>query len=507
MLLPPLLLLAFIFHIPLQAQDADSSRETTSRAYAKDALRIGSRLGDKVDQYEREYFGLFPDVSHFVDARLERITQDSLVFLITRDSGNVLRDTAITISNDEFHDLIDALEDYERSFGTWSCLSLARRGIIDNTRVPALNTRGSETVVLDSSALRGKILSIIDSTCFFWDSSEPFSANILDSCRRIAVSAIRSIIHHEAGSFLKGASIGFLVGAIPSFFLFQFSNTGGDRQGHDDPDLGLSIAWASAIGVLWTGLPGGLLSMVLGWLDSEEVLLASGMTSGKRDTLRRWCMFPDLPPPEIRGYLTGGESSIPASFASGMGRVKQTRNAPDLKRSLFLEYMTHYYGSAHHGMEAGLGFSLELPVSQLKDSLYVFSIRPCLSGGYQYFLFGLDGKVLLNYRIQPYLILGLNAYFSSDLDISGWSDGQSLSGPLRGWGEGYSFDQKNLLQYLAVSAGFGMQFTSIFAELHVRQLLKGALMVEHWSYDLSGTKRNVTREQVFSIGARVGIRF
>jgi hypothetical protein len=79
---------------------------------------ISERIGGSIDQEERTYFGLFPELDHFLSATAYQHTDTTVVFLISERHDASMTETELVVSRQAVDELRRYINDFENLYGT-----------------------------------------------------------------------------------------------------------------------------------------------------------------------------------------------------------------------------------------------------------------------------------------------------------------------------------------------------------------------------------------------------
>ncbi|MEP7233782.1 MAG: hypothetical protein ABI778_00670 [Ignavibacteriota bacterium] len=273
---------------------------------------LSARVGEVIDQYEREYFYLFPQVSGFTSAKTVLRGERTVDIIISRKLGAL--DTILTYSiskvlADHLGILIDGFESVRQAKATvnWDLLgSLAWNGPATASRI---NDGGNVSIVKHGGEeVSGKLMWADDSLVILWQSSDDFNWRVADrSTTVIRYSDIESISTTGEGKFWSGFGVGALIGGVGvGGFSAIYSNA---VSGTIKPEVVLGF---TGVGALAVGLIGALFEGVIG--NSIEMRVDGNPSKyfyNVLPILRKKQVFPDYPPPELTRQINASARKTP----------------------------------------------------------------------------------------------------------------------------------------------------------------------------------------------------
>ncbi len=161
------------------------------------------RIGAEIDAYEREYFGLFPDIDGFKSAMIFQLSDGQWEFQIAMEYEGEEKDTTVIISYERAWALCDFIENYEDTLLT----------------KPVPNGEKTKFATKNDTSYYGMILGILDTVLIAWGSSDPYNWRHVDSLALVFhYYDIDAIIIEKKGKSLEYALYGCwgmgLIGAL-----------------------------------------------------------------------------------------------------------------------------------------------------------------------------------------------------------------------------------------------------------------------------------------------------
>lgn len=291
---------------------------------------ISPRLGEIIDQSERQYFNLFPGITNFISAKATERADHQVDITITRSENGNLADTTITISSTLAGNLADYVGSFESARLTqrkvyWEILGgLAWSGPALESKI----TEGYEATIETriGEKLRGKLLWADDSLLVLWQSGGIFNWQAVQySSKIIRFGDIENITIETESKFGTGFAIGAPIGGLAfGAFAVALSNA---FSSHINVGAVILVA---IIGGAGTGLVGGLIGAILSNNIHRTIEGSVEKYYGALPVLTEHAVFsayppPDLlrriasaPPPQIAQIVqTKGDSLVMRKVASG----------------------------------------------------------------------------------------------------------------------------------------------------------------------------------------------
>lgn len=177
---------------------------------------ISPRIGNEIDKYEREYFGLFPAIKGFQFASTTLAQDSSLQVIITRKIDDNLSDTSYQLSKEIISNLAKYIDEFEslrkrrnynidwKSFSYQAEINLPFRNRINEpTDFTIIDTSESYT--------NGILVYADDSLVVFGKNATTFQYDQLKNVRIYKVSEMKAISKIRTGNTMKGVLIGGLI--------------------------------------------------------------------------------------------------------------------------------------------------------------------------------------------------------------------------------------------------------------------------------------------------------
>lgn len=258
---------------------------------------ISPRIGNEIDKYEREYFGLFPVIKGFHFAVTSSGQDGSLEVKITRKIDGNLSDSSYQISKKTVGNLAIYIEEFE----------FCRRGerIVDwnllaghaAENVPLFNRENSasnyEIVLREREKLESSILYANDSAIVIWKSNLPFNwRNFENNTRLINCKDIVKLNILRTGNFWPGVGYGALIGAVGSIAAISGNRGNSSLDGSLD---GFFVSLFITLGAEIGGIVGAIMN-----IDIEDEINGNEITFLKLlPDIKRRSVYSAYPPPEV----------------------------------------------------------------------------------------------------------------------------------------------------------------------------------------------------------------
>lgn len=270
---------------------------------------ISPRLGEIIDQKEREYFGLFPTIDGFVSATAFLEPDRQVKFSIVKAEHGVTTDTTFIIRPTVISYLVTYIDNYETTRdGThrvsWDFLEgLAASSPVIENKVG----KGIETTImtLGGEQLHGKLLYADDSSLMLWQSSQEFNwQRVPASAKAVPPSEVNIIVLERSGNFWPGIGFGALTAAVLAATYGLVISGGEDltkstRLGPSHLEiLGILTLFCGGVGAVIGGSVGAILN-----IDSHYTI--NGSMEEYLDALphlKANAIFSSSPPPELIGF-------------------------------------------------------------------------------------------------------------------------------------------------------------------------------------------------------------
>lgn len=259
---------------------------------------LSSRVGEDIDQSERDYFGLFPSAKDFVSAKSFVYADGRVAFVITRKTNEGISDSTLIINTEKAEELHGFIEDFEMILRKersvrWELIarlvhvpSFAYNDGVEMT----ITTRGSEQHT-------GTMLYATDSLLVLWQSTDPYNwRNLKSSGKTVRFSEIEHIVIKREGWFWSGLGYGALIGGGLGAVIGLAS--------HDAilaPGI-VALVWGITLGVP-TALVGGIIGAIQG-IDEDFIIKGNAETyKAIVPALKKHAIFSSLPPPELQTFV------------------------------------------------------------------------------------------------------------------------------------------------------------------------------------------------------------
>lgn len=270
-----------------------------------DSLEICPHVGYSIDQYERKYFSLFPDIQDYTSAILLKRDARTFVLSVSLDGGKK-GNQEFVLSIPEYAQLYSYIEHYEELMmeyfpsEVFAAYEQRFTKLHDqrNLVLPKHHVQRPLHVLLKSVSARtynGYLLYIDDSLAVIgMDDSFTYTHDSKEY-RFIRTGKLASIDKIEAGNAAIGAGVGGAAG-IAMGFILMLSGLGGDEPGSLFGLTGLLGFTGAVVGILS--------SFTLRTTDTIYQEETPSISKLSLQVLKTYSMFPDLPPPELEKVLS-----------------------------------------------------------------------------------------------------------------------------------------------------------------------------------------------------------
>jgi hypothetical protein len=238
-----------------------------SVASAQDtAYVLSNRVGNTIDQSEREYFGLFPAVKGFDSAKFFELPQGQVRLVISRRTDEGMNDSTRILNEDVVTELRVFIENFEEVIHGKKQI----RWYLLTNLVHVSFFTSKEGVEMAVTTRRGRqyggiLLSATDSLLVLWQSTDPYDWRAADSLVKTArLSEIGQIIVKEGGGFWSGVGYGALIGGGTGVILGLAS--GSDKGGW----IQLSAGAKALIAGVGLGIPSAIIGGISGAIKGTE---------------------------------------------------------------------------------------------------------------------------------------------------------------------------------------------------------------------------------------------
>lgn len=284
-------------------------------------LVLSERLGLEIDATEREYFGLFPDLTGFVAADVGTDSLGRYVISAVRIVSNFETDTAYLLNNinlDYFRHYIDEFELFRNKPEQVEWKLLEGLAAKSSSLVWPVTYSGQliSMQCATMGELNAQLMYANDVGVVISMSSKEFDWSKTQELLLVRTADIGRITLHKSGQAWNGAGIGAAIGGITGALglgiaaVVSESNRD-NTQARTSPEL--FVAGRSAIGLV----SGAFVGAVIGGLiaisnDDDEVLWIKGELKSYRGFLPQLAdrsVFTEYPPPEILRLVHRATSS------------------------------------------------------------------------------------------------------------------------------------------------------------------------------------------------------
>ncbi|MBK9246576.1 MAG: hypothetical protein IPM69_00310 [Ignavibacteria bacterium] len=228
---------------------------------------LSPRVGNEIDQVEREYFGLFPTDSGFVSAKATSQSGDLVNFKITTLFEGRQRDTSISIKQRILDKLSNFIEEFEsvRINENEVNLDVLQKVAAESPaiKVPFQVPHEASLEMLDRSTVTGKLFWADDSTIVLWKSDEPYNwRTFAKEATLVSVSSVSKITVVQNNGFRKGAIYG-LIAWLPLSIIYislDYENIGHFIEHSKSPILPMLLPLGT---LLACEIVGGIIGSIL----------------------------------------------------------------------------------------------------------------------------------------------------------------------------------------------------------------------------------------------------
>lgn len=258
---------------------------------------LSPRIGEVIDKFEREYFGLFPEIQEFVSAKAILLADHGVEFIITQSEMGTTMDTTVFADSLLVRNLVKFIEDFESVRQSDKVVNWKRlKGIATNS--PVIESEMGEgtqtTVVLHSGEqIQGKLLYAGDSSIVLRQElgkGSKFWNAILHPLKAVQYYDVSTITFTRKGSFAGGAAYGMLIGAAASIYLLYATQSGFYPITLITIPVGAIVSGALIGGLIGSNQVSETYLQVDKNLDEYNAVLPS---------LRENAVFHAFPPPEL----------------------------------------------------------------------------------------------------------------------------------------------------------------------------------------------------------------
>lgn len=253
---------------------------------------ISPRIGNEVDKYEREYYGLFPAIKGFHLANTLATQDSSLQVKITRKIDGNFTDTSFQINKDIIRNLAIYIEEFEYCRRGERIINWKLLGGQAAENVPLYsfenNYSNYEIVLREREKLETPILFANDSTIVICKNFNGFNWKNADKdLRLIHFSEIYKMTVIRTGNFWPGVGYGALLGG----FALAIADTKTTKDGYFIPLFFSGAVAGAEIG----GIVGAIMN-----IDIEDELNGKEIEYLKLlPDIKRRAVYSAYPPPEV----------------------------------------------------------------------------------------------------------------------------------------------------------------------------------------------------------------
>lgn len=283
-------------------------------ALATDETRpyaISTRIGDEIDNEERDYFGLFPGLDGFILAHTYKTRDREILIHIERQHSGAHADSMVTLRRDAAKELKAYIEEFEAiardeaSVEWTSIYDLAEPPEID------LGERGKQTsvVIENGQEISGELIFASNDVLLIWECETPFCWYSTPRCTEvISPSEIVEIKVSTGTGFWRAMGGGALGGVALGLFLV-------DKADCEDPDSeDCTNDMEAKHYLIFSGILGGIglvagtiYGAVRGSEDHYDVLCDSSEYEKNLKDIKSKAYFREISPPEFREYYDPDE--------------------------------------------------------------------------------------------------------------------------------------------------------------------------------------------------------
>jgi hypothetical protein len=276
------------------------------------------RVGETIDIAERSYFGLFPSISSFCEARTYAAENGDMQIFITQhiDSGETRREYTIVA------DRVVALRNYLGNYETLVDNRIPVNPLIENLVLLPLPEPGKSKKVdietISGEKIAGRLFCVGTGGLALEETREPYDWRHTDHYVTLSDREISSI-HLRGTSLWKTALLGMGIGAGSGALI---GYTSADEDGWFGPEFE-----AAAMGVMGF-LAGGMVGAILSAANPSETFAINGdpaRYSAYQESLSGRARY-SLPPPELTRKLASDTTHATAEIAPAPASAPSSDN-------------------------------------------------------------------------------------------------------------------------------------------------------------------------------------
>lgn len=450
------------------------------------------RLGDTIDPYEREYFGLFPGLEGFTSASL-LVEGDRLRFVVHRSAGAA--DSSIELSHRQALLLERLVDKYESILQTYPAAEddtpddpdrqgfelrfgpLLQGGMLRLRRVSENDVPRVTILLRNGETLRGSMLFVRDCMLALRTADGPFSWRSADSgIVMLRISRIEAVTVSTRMPFGRYAATGFFFGmGLTMLAASAYWEELGDRYALDldvgdlRTLLGVTIAGGFIPSMVFTGILAVAFPTPVDWS-------AAAVLPAWKDTVasKRFFACTGLPPPEwspgsahlARAAAAGAAitaSPVMDDIAGTASSSMPARRGFPVVWSIAADFGVNYYGSYNRDVGAfgGVSLAAELPLLERSDGTASLVFQPRAGLGLTYLYGEASLRVPISRRLsllagRVSLLAGLSGRWQEeDFGYYCWP---SLHAAI---------EQDSFLDYLFWHGGMRFEYERSYLELRV----------------------------------------
>jgi hypothetical protein len=270
-----------------------------------DTCSISQRIGADIDAEERDYFGLFPALDGFVEARTYAAPGDTTLVVAHWERQGVGGDSTITLGLATAVELRRYIEEVEHVIE--GKLTIRWDIIYQLAQLPArdLDRKGKATKVITAAGreLSGELIFASSDVLIISQGGHGFCWDSAGTCvKAMGPSEIKQVRITTGTNFWASVGVGAGGGVLLGLALvgkLAEADTTGDIGG-DDYLLGMGILGG-------IGLVGGLVyGAARGSEDTYDVFSDPNRYATHLNEIRAKAFFRDVAPPEFRQYSRAG---------------------------------------------------------------------------------------------------------------------------------------------------------------------------------------------------------
>ncbi len=259
---------------------------------------ISPRIGNEIDKYERNYFGLFPSIKNFVSVKFSIPSDQKVTITITKSENSGLIDTSFSIGIKSIDNLVIYIEGFELcrkkerevNWNVFNGLASPNYALISEINFGT----NVKIITKNNQSYFGRLLFVSDSSIVVFQGNTNYEwKKFKENSKVIKVIDLESITIERDGNFANGVGYGALIGGAPVLIL------GVSEGGYSDglsTFVTLLVATSTAI---FGGSIGGTIGAILD-IDTEwEIGGSYNQYQNNLESLRNKSIFSSFAPPEL----------------------------------------------------------------------------------------------------------------------------------------------------------------------------------------------------------------